>query len=108
MKRIISQSIFTSLLLATFVASPAMANSLSLKGYGFWRATDNGEGQYTAVRNILWSDCLRRCLNSKNCTGVEYGMRSDGTSFCELHTDKLGTIDNTLTGNAGVVWVKTP
>ncbi len=105
MKRINFLSLLGFILLVSFTV-PAMANSLSFKGYGAWRSENNDQGKYTVHKNILWSNCLKLCSGSKNCTGVEYSMRSNGDSVCELHRDKFGSTQNSFSGTGIMVWTK--
>ena len=107
MKKLILKSILASIFMASLIASPAIADELVLKGYGAWRDSNNGHGEATTYRDIIWSECRRYCLESSNCKGVEYSLRPDGFSLCEVHTDRLHHIQRATSGNAAVVWIKT-
>lgn len=88
-------------------AFPAMAAGIQFKGYGVWRNADQKPGDYVAYKNITWQQCVRFLLKSNNGTGVEYGMRPNGTSFCEVHHDKLDSVEPGSPGSAHTVWLKT-
>ena len=105
MKRKNLLSLLGFIFLVSFTV-PAMANSLSFRGYGAWRSENNAPGKYTVHKNILWSNCLKLCSDSTNCKGVEYSMRPNGDSICELHKDKLGSIKSSSSGTGLMVWTK--
>jgi hypothetical protein len=86
--------------------SPSI-KSLIFKGFGAWRDKDNKAGQYRTHKDILWSECRNKCINSRSCTGVEYFLRVDGQSMCEIHTGKFHRVVNVAHGiGATTVWVK--
>ena len=95
--------------MVSLITSPAMGDSgtLVLAGYGVWRSSNNQHGRVTLYKDVLWRECRRLCLNSSNCTGVEYSLRAnDGDSYCEVHSDKLHKVKEVMSGNAIMVWKK--
>jgi hypothetical protein len=92
---------------SSFMIPTVYAQSISFKGFGAWRDKDNKAGQYRTHRDILWSECRNKCMNSRSCTGVEYSYRSNGKSTCEIHTGKLSHVDKISPEiGIGTVWLK--
>ena len=107
MNKLISKSILLSMFLAFLVASPAMADTLELRGYGGWRDSNDGEGETTVYRDETWSQCRRRCLDSINCKGVEFALWDNGSSSCEVHTGQFDHVEE-VESNSSVttVWTR--
>jgi hypothetical protein len=114
MKKIIIVSLLvfistaSSFMIPTVYAQGSSSNNrLVFEGVGAWRDRDRGTGQYRSHRNILWSECRNKCINTSNCTGVEYSLRSDGNTTCEIHTGRFHRVVNVAPEiGVGTVWLK--
>ena len=106
MKKIIRLSIISAVVTSLFIVSPALAGSLNLEGYGAWRDKNGSQGEFLTHTNVPWKKCRSICLNSVNCTGVEFTLRASGMTTCEVHTGKLHRIKKGNSRDAGTVWVR--
>ena len=78
-------------MLASFLVSSAMASGwtvtrgdLTFQGYGSWVASDGSSGLYTTYEKT-WPQCYHSCMTNKVCTGVEFSMKPNGGTTCEIH-----------------------
>ena len=85
------KNIFRSTLIASLFWSTAMAGGwmvvtgdLTFQGAGKWRSTSGNHGLYTTYEKT-WSQCYYACMTSNVCTGIEFTMKTNGKTACEIH-----------------------
>ena len=85
------KNIFRSTLIASLFVGTAMAGGwtvvtgdLTFQGYGQWRSTSGSHGLYTTYEKT-WPQCYYACMSNSVCTGVEFNMKANGQTSCEVH-----------------------
>ena len=98
----------TSSVILLLSTSTVLANDLVLKGYGAWRTHGGGHGQMSTHQGVNWGKCRMLCLQNSQCKGVEFSMRPNGVSGCEVHTDQFSFVQGPKANSthAVTVWLK--
>ena len=104
------KNLFRGMLVASLFVSTAMANGwivvtgdLTFQGYGKWRAESGSYGLYTTYEKT-WSQCYYSCMSNRTCTGVEFTMKSNGKTVCEVHR---GVYNGVIKGQGhSSIWTK--
>lgn len=75
-------------LLTMGVASQAYADLYHL-GAGGCRTPAGGQGIYSVHPDVSWQGCRNLCVQNSQCKAVEYNLRHNGTTNCEVHTQPI-------------------
>lgn len=55
-------------------------------GAGGCRTPGGGSGTYVLHQQVSWAQCRLLCHQNNQCKAVEYTIRYNGVSNCEVHT----------------------
>jgi hypothetical protein len=104
------KNILRSIILAPLLVSSAMAGGwtvvtgdLTFQGYGNWVTPKGDHGLYTTYEKT-WSQCYNSCMSTHTCTGVEFSIRANGRSVCEIHRGEFKGYEKGRTYTT--VWTK--
>lgn len=75
-------------LLTMGFASQAHADFFHL-GAGGCRTPSGGGGTVVRHQNVSWKECRTKCIEHDSCKAVEFTMRYDGDSACEVHINPI-------------------